>query len=102
MSGMTPDEIERTMEFLLAHQARAEVRHEQIQTQLAGLVEQQRELVEQQKTLSREMDSRDRKLSARIEKLTDGFQVLKDVTRDLVDHARWTDARLRRLENPQG
>ena len=92
---MTPDEMERSIEFLLGQQAIAETRHERIQSQIG-------ELVEQNKTMSAEMDRRDRRLSAKIEKVSGGLQALKDATRDLLDHAGWTDARLTRLEQPEG
>ena len=97
---MTPKEIEKTIEFILHHQANSEVRQEKLQEQVAVLAGQNKETSVQIAALSREMAVRDERVSAKIEKLSDGIEGLKDICRDLLNHARRTDVRLTRLENP--
>jgi chromosome segregation ATPase len=113
---MTPHEIERTIEFLLQHQASAEARQERIQTQIG-------ELAEQTGRFAREAEIRDQRLASRIAAqweqiaahgeqiaahgeqiatVTEQIRAFKDACRDLLDHARWTDVRIRRLEQPEG
>ena len=112
---MTPENIERTIDFILQHQANAEVRQETTQKQIGELVVQNKETSTQIATLSREMDVRDQRLSAKIEKvseevekvsqevrvLSEDIQALKEVSRDLLDHGHHTDVRLNRIENPE-
>ena len=97
---MTPEEIEKTIEFILHHQANSEVRQEKLQEQVAVLAVQNKETSVQIAALSQEMAVRDERVSAKIEKLSDGIEGLKDICRDLLNHAHRTDVHLTRLENP--
>ena len=104
---MTPENIERTIEFLLQHQVNAEVRQEKNQVQIGELIGQNKETSSQIATLTgdiavliREMDVRDQRLSAKIEKMSEEIAGLKDVSSDLLNHGHRTDVRLTRLENP--
>ena len=126
---MTPENIERTIDFILQHQANAEVRQEKTQGQIGELVVQNKETSTQIATLSRAMDARDQRVSATIETtsqevkrvsqevervsrevekvsqevrvLSEDIQALKEVSRDLLDHGHHTDVRLDRIENPE-
>ena len=112
---MTPENIERTIDFILQHQANAEVRQGKTQDHIGELVVQNKETSTQIATLSREMDARDQKVSARlektsqeidrvsreVEKVSQEVQALKEVSRDLLDHGHHTDVRLDRIENPE-
>ena len=73
---MIPREIEKAIQFLLEQQAKTQV-------QIGELVEQ------------------NKRLSGKIDKLTDGLQALGDACRNLVEHARLTNARLSRLEQSE-
>ena len=104
---MTPEEIEKNIEFILHHQANSEVRQEKLQEQVAVLAGQNMETSAQIGALSQQMAIRDERVSAnlenlsgKIENLSDGIEGLKDICRDLLNHAHQTDVRLTRLENP--
>jgi prophage DNA circulation protein len=123
---MTPQEIERTIAFILAHEARFEVRQDEIQGQIQELAEQNRTfsaslgslttnvetLTSNVATLTSTVETLTStvgtlaenvaKVTADVGTLSSTADTLKDVSRDLLDHARWTDFRLGRLENPEG
>ena len=102
---MTPREIEKTIEFLLQSQARAEVRQDRTDSQIAELAKQNKAMSRETRRLSAKIDkvlARVDKVVARVDKLAASVEILKDTCRDLLDHARWTDARIGRLEESEG
>jgi chromosome segregation ATPase len=80
---MTPREIEKAIQFLLEQQA-------QTQGEIG-------DLAEQNKKLSVTVD----KLRGTVDQLVDGFRALGDTCRNLVEHARLTNARITRLEESE-
>ena len=85
---MTPDEIERAIEFIVQQQARSEALYERTQTQIV-------ELAKQHRTMGQMFESRDRRMHAAIDRLIESV-------RALVEHSRVTDLRLDGLEGQQG
>src|SRR5688572_27064253 len=98
---MTPEYIERTIEFILNLQANSEVRLEQTQEQLQALTGIVHTVVQQVHTVAQQMEARDQRLSANIEKISDEVRLLKEACRDLLDIAHRADVRLNRLENSE-
>ena len=80
---MIPRDIDKAIQFLLEQQAVTDARQQEIQHQIRELVDQ------------------NTKLSSTVDKLADGFRSLGDACRNLVEHARLTDARLTRLEQAE-
>lgn len=68
---MTPEELDRTIDFILQHQASSEVRGEQIQGQIGELAVQNKETAAQIAAVRRESDIRDQRVSAKLEKVSE-------------------------------
>ena len=90
-TAMTPDEIQRTMDFILQSQADSTVRMSRVEESHKQLKERQDQLQNQQASSQLQFQRQDQRLQEQI----DG---LAAATRDLVEVSRHTLKRLDHLE----
>jgi DNA repair ATPase RecN len=108
---MTPESIERSIQFILQQQAAFEVtiqkneerliqRWEKTQSQIDDNARQIAELAVEARKRNAEASERDAQIRRALDELRDRVDTLRDACRELNEHADFTDWRLNRLENP--
>jgi len=102
---MTPDQIDKAIQFLLEQLAALEATLESgLRKHEAGLQESRKlfnEGWEMTQGQIREVDKQNQANSEQIRQLGERIDTLRDACRDLLEHAGYTDFRLNRLENPE-
>jgi hypothetical protein len=105
---MTPESVERAIQFLSEHQAKYEAQRERDRAEYQqrwNLTQKQiDDLVALNKVASHKMLLTSEQISLIAENIRgmgEEIKTLKDACRDLLDHGYRTDTRLDRLENPE-
>ncbi len=109
---MTPENVERAIQFILELQARYEVSLEEAKQSFKETEQQIQKTQKQLEENAKEMRESSLRTDARIAALaeqtaaqnqvtSEQIRELKEACTDLLAHARNTDVRLNRLENPE-
>ena len=87
---MTPEQIESTMQFILVHQANAEVQVEEIRS----IQKESAAQIRDNQTMIANLAEEGTRLDRRIEQLSSEIRDLKEATKDLLDSDKDTRKRL--------
>ena len=98
---MTPESVERAIQFILEHQARYEESLGKTQQQIQKTQQQLEESTKQASERSVKTDAQIAALAVQSQVTSEQIRELKEVCEDLLDHGRRTNVRLDRLENPE-